>query len=361
MGCYNGALLLWDLGPQGVLGQQLLLPGDDNAATLNALAFSGDGVYLASGHADGHALVWKRGQTGSPWLGTVGKSPLQHDQAVRDIAFHPGDNSLLATASDDRSARVWTLDLAARRLARPDADQPNPGTLQHDRPVLGVRFVQRADDKYLLMTRSDKRVFFWSDPRSFDARTHADAVTDANPSKDGELLVSASADGTAQLWSSRAATAIALLRGHRNEVARAIFSPAGDAVVTVSRDRTLRHWQLNRPVMLAAGRPWQLAAATDTPGARAVLCGETQPGRNRHCRISPLTDLAARSSTDGEWLEALPVDAVVRARPPCRPQRCPPAEPRRPAVRHPVPAARGRAPRRTPAWRRPACAARPRG
>jgi WD40 repeat protein len=189
--------------------------------------------------------------------------------------------------------------------------------LPHDRPVLGVRFVQRADDKHLLMTRSDKRVVFWSDPQTFDSRPHADVVTDASPSADGELLVSASADGTAQLWSSRAASALALLRGHTNEVTRAVFGPDGRSVLTISRDRTLRRWRLVRPVMLAAGRSRQLAAALDPRNPRAVLCGEPTASPladgPRPCRISPLADLATRGSSDGEWL-TLPEDSdVVRA------------------------------------------------
>ncbi len=313
VGCYNGALLLWDLGPQGVLARQLLLPGDERAPTLNALAFSADGQYLASGHANGELLVWKRGQGAGPWIGTPLNAPMRHQAAVREMAFHPTDTSLLASVSDDGTARVWALDLRGRRLAQLEAGQTNPRVLDHDRQVLGARFVQRSDDKYLLMTRSDKRVFFWSDEKTFDARLHADTVTDASPSKDGELLVSASADGTAQLWSSRAASAIALLRGHRNEVSRAVFSPAGDTVVTVSRDRTLRRWRLTRPVMLAAGRPWQLAAAIDPSGPRAVLCGELSAAVPHHCRISPLTDLATRSNADGEWLARVGADAVVHA------------------------------------------------
>ena len=313
VGCYNGALLLWDLGVAGVQARLQLQAGDDRSPTLNALTFSADGQYLASGHAGGELLVWKRGQAGGGWIGTLASTPLRHQAAVRDMAFHPSDNTLLASVSDDNTARVWTLDLTGRRLATLEAGHTNPGVLRHDRQVLGVRFVQRADDKYLLMTRSDKRVFFWSDATTFDARLHADTVTDANPSKDGELLVSSSADGTAQLWSSRAATAIAVLRGHRNEVTRAIFSPAGDAVVTVSRDRTLRRWQLTRPVMLAAGRPWQLAAAIDPTAPRAVLCGEATQAVPGHCRITPLADLATRASTDGEWLAKVGTDAVVRA------------------------------------------------
>ena len=310
VGCYNGELLLWDLGPDGVLARKALRPGDDRAGTVLALGFSGDGQYLASADSEGLALVWKRGLTDRPWIGLPGNTPLRHGAAIRDIHFHPTETTLLATASDDRTAKVWTLDLDGRRLMPDQADQKGMYTLQHDRAVVGARFVRRADDPTALMTRSDKRVFFWASETAFDARAHHDWVTDVNISGDGELIASASGDGTAHLWSSRAATSIAVLRGHRNEVTRALFSPQGDQVITTSRDRTLRQWRLSRPVMLAASRQWQLSATIDPTGQRALLCGEARGKQSQHCRITPLVDLASRPSIDDDWLQPVAADMV---------------------------------------------------
>ena len=312
VGCYNGELLLWDLGPDGVLARKSLRPGDDRAGTVLALGFSGDGQLLASADAEGLALVWKRGVADRPWIGQPGNTPLRHGQAIRDINFHPTENSLLATASDDQTAKVWTLDLDGRQLMPDQVDQKGVNTLRHDRAVVGARFVRRADDPTALMTRSDKRVFFWSGETSFDARAHNDWVTDVNISADGELIASASGDGTAHLWSSRAATAIAVLRGHSNEVTHALFSPKGDQVITTSRDRTLRQWRLSRPVMLAASRQWQLSATVDPLGQQALLCGEARGTLRQQCRIAPLVDLAGRASIDDDWLQAVAADRVSR-------------------------------------------------
>ena len=312
VGCYNGELLLWDLGPEGVLARKALRPGDDRAGTVLALSFSGDGQYLASADAEGLALVWKRGLNDRPWIGLPGNTPLRHSQAIRDINFHPTETTLLATASDDQTAKVWTLDLDGRRLMPDQADQKGMYTLRHDRAVTGARFVRRADDPTALMTRSDKRVFFWASETTFDARAHNDWVTDVNISSDGELIASASGDGTAHLWSSRAATSIAVLRGHSNEVTHALFSPKGDQVITTSRDRTLRQWRLSRPVMLAAGRQWQLSATVDPTGQQALLCGEARSKHSQHCRIAPLVDLASRPLTDADWLQPVAAEMVTQ-------------------------------------------------
>ncbi len=313
VGCANGQLQLWELGAAGVVASKALLPGGDKLPTVNALGFSGDGRYLAVGDTSGTVQVWQRGQVNKPWISVPGNSPLGHSGPIRDISFHPDEPTLLASASDDGSARVWTLDLDNGRLMPNFGGQKGMYKLVHDRAVLGTRFVRRADDPTALMTRSDKRVFFWSDETTFDARAHNDSVTDVSTSSDGELIVSASADGTAHLWSSRAATSIAQLRGHRNEVTKAFFSPQGDAVITTSRDGTLRKWRLTRPVMLAAGRAWQLGAAIDGKGQRAVLCGETQAEPRGQCRITPLVDLAKRADERGEWLERIPAaDAIEK-------------------------------------------------
>jgi len=314
LSCFNGELVVASLGAKGLQARHSLLPGSDRAATVTALAFSGDGHWLASGDNSGKVIVWQRAADPAaphrPWIGQVaGLSPVHHDGAIRDLNFHPNDASLLATASDDRLARVWMLDLANGRLQPASAQQKNQHDLQHDRPVLRASFVQRVDDAYRLMTVSDKRVVFWTDEKTRDERRHDDWVTDANVSDDGELLVSSSSDGTARVWSSRTHSAIAVLRGHRNEVTHAFFGPDG-RVITTSRDGTLRRWRLQPPLLLAADPAhWQLGAAFNPKGDRAVVCGEQAEG-DRNCRITPLADLGQRKALDAERLADATADTV---------------------------------------------------
>ena len=285
VGCADGRLTLWSLAADGSAQPSVLAPARAGAAAYTAFGFSADGQWLASGDADGGLQVWRLGGAARPWIDA--RRPFsqrfKHDAAVRDISFSRIDPSLLATASDDRSSQVWTLDLKdGQLLDAPDAAR----ALRHARSVSVARFVEdraNTDDLGRLMTVSDKQVLFWSDEKTRDARLHDDWVSDASVSDNGEYLVSASQDGTARIWSSRTTVPLAVLRGHRNEVTHALFGPAGQ-VVTTSRDHTVRLWRVRPPQLLAAGKPWQTTAALDRHGPQWLLCGEKDAQRV-NCRL----------------------------------------------------------------------------
>ena len=308
-GCSNGELAVWTVNGTSVQRQPSFAPGSsDKPALITALGFSADNAYLASGDLDGEATIWKLGLS-ELWIGAGRKgskqSPIHHSKAIRDIAFHPTDSSLLATASDDRTAIVWTLDLLGRRVVLDKRTERTKWTLKHERPVIAVRFAPRKDADGFLMTISDKRVRFWEDETSRDVRRHNDWMTDANVSDDGEVAISASGDGTADVWSTRFKAPIAVLRGHRNGVTRAFFGPEG-RVVTTSQDGSLRVWRLNPPLLLASGKRWMLGAAFDPAYKHVALCGEAQSARN-HCGIID----SLRATRPNQFPDQTRLDAAI--------------------------------------------------
>lgn len=62
---------------------------------------------------------------------------------------------------------------------------------------------------------------------------------------DGKRVVTASEDGTAQVWSTTGAGQPKVLRGHSGHVISASFSVDGEHIVTVSTDGTARIWSAN--------------------------------------------------------------------------------------------------------------------
>lgn len=59
-------------------------------------------------------------------------------------------------------------------------------------------------------------------------------------SPDGQQIVTASKDKTAQVWEAATGKSVAELRGHTGSVTSAAFSPNGKFVVTASEDKTAR-------------------------------------------------------------------------------------------------------------------------
>jgi WD40 repeat protein len=111
---------------------------------------------------------------------------------VYDLAFSP-DGKTLATASRDKTARLWDAATGTPIGA------PLRG---HTDAVLGVAF---SPDGQTLATASwDKTARLWNvttgTPFGDPLRGHADAVYGVAFSPDGQTLATASLDDTARLW-----------------------------------------------------------------------------------------------------------------------------------------------------------------
>jgi WD40 repeat protein len=279
-GCFNGEIAIWNISGADVQQQPSLAPGGNvgDTSTVTALSFSADNKYLATGDATGGVMIWKLGQSG-PWIGTEFKGPkkslIQQSRAIRDVCFHPRHPEILATASDDGNAIVWKLDLAARRLAAENKGEKAKWVLKHDRPVTKVQFTPRMDNDSPLMTIADKRVYFWTNEEDREIRIQDAWVMDASVSNGGEFVALASSDGTARVYSTRAAVPIAVLRGHRDSITHALILPHGE-IVTTSRDGSLRVWRVHPSALLASSHGWILSAAFDPAGKRVALCGERE-------------------------------------------------------------------------------------
>ena len=205
-----------------------------HANSIEAVAFSPDGPRIATASADGTARLWDA-STGA----RVG-DPLAHapKRPVRSVAFSR-DGTRLVTASADGTARLWNADTGA----------PTAPPLLHvacdggRSPVDSAGF---SPDGRRVITISDRTVRFWNadaatpvgEPIVHNGRVHW-ATFDA----EGKRLLTAAADGTANVFDVETHARLAPLVGHGAAVRSAVFSHDGGRILTASEDGTARLWQ----------------------------------------------------------------------------------------------------------------------
>jgi WD40 repeat protein len=215
-------------------GRQLTQVAHDEG--VNGVAFSPDGRYLATASNDSKARVWElpRGRQ---------LTEITHDGgSVNGVAFSP-DGRYLATAGDDRTARVWELP-GARQLTQVKVDN----RWFWFGAFNGIAF--SPDGRYLATASGDKTARVWELPggRQLTQVKHkgwAAFVNGVAFSPDGRYLATASSDSKACLWElpgGRQLTQVTL--GEGNLVNGVAFSPDGRFLATASNDSSARVWEL---------------------------------------------------------------------------------------------------------------------
>jgi WD40 repeat protein len=111
---------------------------------------------------------------------------------------------------------------------------------------------------------------------------HKNTVRSAAFSPDGSRIVTASEDRTARVWDAAAGKAIAVLSGHEYEVKSAAFSPDGSRIVTASSDKTARVWDAatGKAILVLSGHEKPVNSAAFSPdGSRIVTASDDNTAR----------------------------------------------------------------------------------
>jgi WD40 repeat protein/tetratricopeptide (TPR) repeat protein len=185
-------------------------------------------------------------------------------------------------------ALPWFLEALRLDQGRPDRERMHrirfaaalrecPKLVQmwfHQGPVTAAQW--SPDGRRVLTASADGTAQVW------DAATgrpvgpplrHAAAIRSARFSPDGRQVVTASADGTARVWDAKTSEPVSPPLKHGAGVNHASFSPDGRRVVTASNDQTARVWEAHtgKPVTRPLPCRTPVHHAWFSPDGRRVL------------------------------------------------------------------------------------------
>jgi len=225
----DGKIRLWR-----VADGALLRIMEKHKGGASSVAFAPSGLLLASGGNDKMVRLW-RADTGELMRTLAG-----HNGPVNDVAFSPGGD-LLASAATDYTVRLWRVDTGETiRLLK-----------GHTSWVSSVAF--SPDGAFLASAAVDGTMLLWQIPSGTLLRSlegHEKLVLSVAFAPNGKVLASGAWDRTVRLWRVADGTLLFTLRGHQGDVNSVTFSPTGDLLASGSWDRTIRLWQTSNGAML---------------------------------------------------------------------------------------------------------------
>jgi hypothetical protein len=241
-----GTIAIWDLAK----GE--LIKSIDTSGAVHSLALTNDGTRLAAAGGQparaGEVLIFDTAN----WQ--LVATLTEHSDVVYDAAFSP-DGTKLATASLDKTVRIWSM---------PDA-KPLQVLKGHSDFVYGVTFT--PDGKHLLSCSKDRSIKVhdaetWETERTLSG--HNEEVLAIATSGDSYNVVSAGKEPQLRWWIIENGQNNRSMSGHTGYVNQIVFSHDGQRIASAGQDKQVRIWDGSDGKLLrtiAGSTEWLYAVA----------------------------------------------------------------------------------------------------
>lgn len=210
---------------------------NSHTSTIGCIAFGYQNSKLFSSVCqDGSLKVWNLKENKNDeekYAFQVKFSALAHNKEVNCVTFAP-NNKILATASQDKSAKIWSID-----------SQAQMGTLRgHTRGVWCIRF--SPTDQIILTSAADCSIRLWSLTnysclKRFEQEC---SILRAEFIDHGKFIISAASDGLLKIWNIKTNACLQTLDEHSDRIwALAVSNKSQKYFYSGAADSKLIRWQ----------------------------------------------------------------------------------------------------------------------
>ncbi|MHC5859121.1 WD40 domain-containing protein [Nostoc sp.] len=255
------------------------------------------------------------------WI--VERDRLEKHQALIWSVTFSHDGKLMASASYDKTIKLWNLDGSVQKTLYGHKDK-----------VLSVSF--SPDDQTIVSGDFQGVVKRWKqdgtplkDLEEHGNKAHSKGVYGIDFSHDGQTIATGSRDGTLKLWKRDGTLLKTIFNAHKDGVNSVAFSPDGKMIATGGRDKTVKLWTSNGKLLHTTERNqdfvWDLAWSNDSQTITAAGGGAAATGDNNRVKIwnrdgTLLTDFKAHKdginrvafSPDGKMIATASDDKTVK-------------------------------------------------
>ncbi|XP_062509455.1 WD repeat-containing protein 37-like isoform X2 [Corticium candelabrum] len=187
---------------------------------------------IATASADKTARVWHSGSAACLLLYEA------HTGSVNSIRFHPTE-ALLCTASGDMSTHIWKVNISLQKQSG------TPTATEVTVDEISPRHSPEPEDQ------ENYDLFEAASSLQLILKEHTGVVIAAEWMCDGKQLVSASWDHVAKLWDAERGECVCTLSGHDQELTNCSTHPMKKLIITSSRDTTFRLCDIRTPTVHA--------------------------------------------------------------------------------------------------------------
>jgi len=220
-----------------------------HSGQITSVSLSPNGEIIASASADGTVKLWQiNGKELSSFKVERGW--------ITSASFSP-DGQIIAAAGTDGTVKLWSVTKVVEKLQKQQS-------IQASTDIQLLRSLQIESDKIMSVTFSPNGAMLatataggtariWSkDGTPLSILKHTSGLTNISFSPDSQMLLSASTDKMVRLWNIDG-TLLQTLKGNKDAVWSASFSPDGKAIASASADGTVMLWNFNLEDLLQQG------------------------------------------------------------------------------------------------------------